>query len=117
MSHSRRILKNVEFCTSALECCADADGVVIATEWDQFRALSPETLAEIMPGRVLIDLRNIVDRKALAALGFTTHSIGRRPERPSAKARGRLEAKFAQSSTRAASSPVAAALEERPYWT
>jgi UDPglucose 6-dehydrogenase len=79
MPSGRQVLENVTFCASALECCARADCVVIATEWKQFGNLSPSALAHLMRGQILIDLRNIVNRKELAEAGFTVHSIGRRP--------------------------------------
>jgi UDPglucose 6-dehydrogenase len=78
MPSSRHVLGNVKFCASALDCCSDADCVVIATEWKQFRSLSANALADLVRGRILVDLRNIVDRKELADAGFTVHSIGRR---------------------------------------
>jgi UDPglucose 6-dehydrogenase len=117
MSSGRRILKQVEFSASAIDCCAGADGVVVATEWDHFRALSADMLAEVMAGRTVIDLRNIVDRKALSERGFTIHSIGRRPERPTRAGRRRVGAKLELLARQAISPARSVALEERPYLT
>jgi UDPglucose 6-dehydrogenase len=77
MGHARRLLTEVEFCGSALDACSGADCVVIATEWPAFRDLDARTLAKVMTGRTIIDLRNLLDRQALAAEGFIVHSIGR----------------------------------------
>ena len=117
MLSGRQILKDVEFCASAVECCTGSDSVVIATEWDQFRALLPETLAGVMLGRVMVDLRNIVDRKAFAKFGFTIHSIGRRPERPARVGRRCVEAHLEPSATLAVNPIGSVALEKRPYLT
>jgi UDPglucose 6-dehydrogenase len=85
MAHARRILTNVEFCGSAQDACAGADCAVIATEWQEFRALDAKTLARLMRGRTIIDLRNLLDHKALVAKGFAVHGVGR-PARLPARA-------------------------------
>jgi UDPglucose 6-dehydrogenase len=85
MAHARRILTGVEFCGSAQDACAGADCAVIATEWQEFRALDAKTLARLMRGRTIIDLRNLLDHKALVAKGFAVHGIGR-PARLPARA-------------------------------
>ena len=116
MTHGRRILRNAAFCTGALDCCAHADAAVIATEWEHFRDLSPKMLADIMRGRVLVDLRNIVDREALAGVGFTVHSIGRRPELPPSSTQKRAKPAFESASLFVAAPTAVTAFEERPSW-
>ncbi|GAA5263833.1 UDPglucose 6-dehydrogenase [Acidiphilium sp. MT5] len=61
-----------------------ADILVIATEWNAFRALAPERIAASMRGRIIIDLRNIFDPDAIRAAGLIYHGIGRGKTRPSA---------------------------------
>ena len=51
--------------------------MVIATEWEQFRALDLERLKEIMACPVIVDLRNIYRPAEMAKLGFIYESIGR----------------------------------------
>jgi len=82
MQHARRMLTDVEFCDSALAACSGADCVVIATEWTAFRELDPGILGNVMAGRTLVDLRNLLDREAFAAAGFIVHSIGRTARLP-----------------------------------
>jgi hypothetical protein len=79
MEHPRRILTEVEFCGSALDDCSNADCVVIATGWPAFGDLDARTLAKVMTDRTIVDLRNLLDRQALAAQGLIVHSIGRTP--------------------------------------
>jgi UDPglucose 6-dehydrogenase len=85
MAHARRILTGVEFCDSARDACAGADCAVIATEWQEFRALDATTFARLMRGRTIVDLRNLLDHEALVAEGFAVHGIGR-PARLPARA-------------------------------
>ncbi len=67
----------VAYCRDALDAASGADALVVVTEWNEFRALAPERLAEAMRGRVLIDLRNVYDPAAMREAGFEYHCIGR----------------------------------------
>jgi len=82
MAHARRILTDVEFCGSALDACSGADCTVIATEWREFRALDVKTLARVMRGRTIVDLRNLLDHEAFVGEGFVVHSVGRTARLP-----------------------------------
>jgi UDPglucose 6-dehydrogenase len=82
MEHARTSLTGVDFCDSALEACAGADCLVIATEWQQFRELDPRMCARVMRGRTIVDLRNLLDHDALVDQGFVVHGIGRPVRRP-----------------------------------
>ncbi|MDW8399918.1 MAG: nucleotide sugar dehydrogenase, partial [Acetobacteraceae bacterium] len=78
MAHAREMLPAAtRFAASALDAAAGADALVLLTEWNEFRALSPERLAAAMKGRVVLDLRNVWDPAAMRAAGFDYRSIGR----------------------------------------
>jgi UDPglucose 6-dehydrogenase len=78
MGHARQMLPGgTHYATNALDCAQGADAVVLLTEWNEFRALSPAKLAAAMRGRVLLDLRNVYEPAAMREAGFTYHSIGR----------------------------------------
>ncbi len=78
MGQARPMLPDaVTYCETALAAAEGADALVVVTEWNEFRALDPARLAEIMRGRAVIDLRNIFDPDRLRAAGFTYHGIGR----------------------------------------
>ncbi len=61
----------------ALETVTGADAVVVITEWNQFRALSPGRLRALMRGDVVVDLRNVYDPAEMEAAGFRYSAIGR----------------------------------------
>jgi UDPglucose 6-dehydrogenase len=76
--YARRLLPaSVEYAASALEAAEGADALVLLTEWNAFRALSPARLRAAMRGDVLLDFRNVYDPEAMRAEGFRYHSIGR----------------------------------------
>ncbi len=67
----------VRYAESPLDAAKGADALVLLTEWNEFRALSPERLKNAMRGDVVIDLRNVWDPAAMREAGFRYHSIGR----------------------------------------
>jgi UDPglucose 6-dehydrogenase len=80
MDQARPMLpKAVVYCTSALDAAEKADVLVVVTEWNEFRALTPEQLKAVMRGRVVVDLRNVYDPAAMQQAGISYHSIGRPP--------------------------------------
>jgi UDPglucose 6-dehydrogenase len=75
--NAEALLPGVVWCASALEAVEQADVVVVLTEWNEFRALSLESLRSRMRGDVLVDLRNVYEPQQASAAGFSYASIGR----------------------------------------
>ena len=67
----------VEYCKDTMEAVAGADALLLITEWNEFRALSPVKLREAMAGNVLVDLRNVYDPVAMRGAGFAYYGVGR----------------------------------------
>ena len=79
MEAARTMLpEGITFCRDAPDALEGADALVVLTEWNEFRALSPSTLATKMHGRTIVDLRNVFDPKAMAGAGFDYQGVGRR---------------------------------------
>jgi UDPglucose 6-dehydrogenase len=74
---ARRLMPGVHFADAALAALEGADAVVLVTEWPEFRALDWNAAAARMPGRLVVDGRNTLDRAAVAAAGFAYEGIGR----------------------------------------
>jgi UDPglucose 6-dehydrogenase len=78
MEQARAVLPDgVAYCRDAYDAAAGADVLVVITEWNEFRALSPAKLAATMRGKIIVDLRNVYDPVAMTQAGFAYHSIGR----------------------------------------
>ncbi len=78
MTAARHLLPSeVFYCRDTLDAAKDADALVIITEWNEFRAVSPSRLTAAMRGRVIIDLRNVYDPIEMRAAGFRYECIGR----------------------------------------
>ena len=72
-----RKLLNAEFCEDAYEAIAGADGVVILTEWNEFRALDLPRVKGLLKEPLMVDLRNIYGPTQMAVAGFRYVSVGR----------------------------------------
>ena len=74
-----RKLLNLETCKDVYGALKGADGAVILTEWNEFRALDLDRVKTLLKHPLLVDLRNIYRPAQMAASGFTYISIGRNP--------------------------------------
>lgn len=72
----RRIGETVTYCADKYEAAIDADALLMVTEWKEFRVPSWDVLKKTMRGNVVIDGRNIYDRKELEGKGFVYYRIG-----------------------------------------
>jgi UDPglucose 6-dehydrogenase len=78
MEQARPVLPpSVTYCRSMLEAATKADVLVVITEWNEFRAVSPAKLKEVMSCNVIVDLRNIFAPDAMRSSGFVYTGIGR----------------------------------------
>ena len=66
----------VRCCHDMYEAAADADALLLLTEWKEFRMPSFAVLGRLMRERVLFDGRNIYDPEEVAEAGFTYYKIG-----------------------------------------
>jgi len=72
------IQKQVSICASIEEACDEAEAVVIATEWQEFRKVDWTTIYSKMHKPAFVfDGRLIVDADKLRQIGFKVTSIGR----------------------------------------
>jgi UDPglucose 6-dehydrogenase len=76
MDEARKVL-NVGYAATPYEAAAGADGIVLITEWDAYRALDLPRIKAAMRGDVMADLRNVYRPEQMRALGFRYVSIGR----------------------------------------
>jgi UDPglucose 6-dehydrogenase len=77
MEQAKAILPDIAYCDGPYSCADGADGVVIVTEWEQFRALDFNRMKQRMACPVLVDLRNIYSSGEIESHGFLYVGIGR----------------------------------------
>ena len=68
----------IQFGESQYEVLENADAVIIATEWSEFRTPDFDRMASAMKAKVVFDGRNVFEVAQMEQLGFHYESIGRR---------------------------------------
>ena len=77
-----RLQPGLDIRSSLAEAVAEADVIVVGTEWAEFKELAPAELAT--PAKVVIDGRNTLDRESWREAGFKVVALGRRTLEPKA---------------------------------
>jgi len=77
MDQAREVLTDVAYFEDAYSAMDGADALVIATEWDEFRALDLRRVKALLHAPVLVDLRNIYPRGAVEQIGLAYTAVGR----------------------------------------
>jgi len=77
LDHVRDRYPDATFAASAEEALDGAHAVVVCTEWDEYRKLTPDRIAALLQYPVVVDARNLWDPEALRAAGLTVASVGR----------------------------------------
>ena len=73
---ARKIMPDLDYADRVEDVIADADAIVLVTEWPEFLALDWKRAAALMKGNVVIDGRNALDAARLAAAGLSYDGIG-----------------------------------------
>lgn len=78
MADAKKIFnKKISFTKGPYDCVTGADGLVIVTEWNEFRNLDLGKIKKVMKAPNFFDLRNIYEPDKMKALGFNYFSVGR----------------------------------------
>src|SRR5262245_21215023 len=77
MPNARAVHPNVHFASDAYDCAMGADFLVLATEWNEFRALDLRRLAGLLRSPTMIDLRNVYEPREMREAGWTYAGVGR----------------------------------------
>jgi UDPglucose 6-dehydrogenase len=75
---ARALMPQLDYADSAFDAIADADAVILVTEWPEFVEFEWDAVARAMRGTLLIDGRNALDGDAVRRAGLTYEGIGRR---------------------------------------
>ncbi|MEJ8843039.1 UDP-glucose/GDP-mannose dehydrogenase family protein [Lacibacter sp. H375] len=67
----------IDFAQSQYDALENADALIIATEWSEFRTPEFEKISSMLKNKVIFDGRNVYDREQMKQLGFFYESVGR----------------------------------------
>ncbi len=68
----------IRFAENQYDALQDADALVIATEWNEFRTPDFDRITKSLKNKVIFDGRNLFDLEHVQKLGFHYESVGRR---------------------------------------
>jgi len=68
----------IGFANMQYDALVDADALVIATEWSEFRTPDFERITSLLKNKVIFDGRNLFDLKHMEEIGFYYVSVGRK---------------------------------------
>jgi len=78
MEGARVINKRLICCEDPYQTAKEADGLILITEWNEFRSLDLIRIKGLLKKPVLIDLRNVYDPHKIREAGFDYISVGRK---------------------------------------
>lgn len=67
----------IEYAESQYTALRNADALIIATEWSEFRTPNFQKIADSLKNKAIFDGRNLFDLAAMEGLGFHYESVGR----------------------------------------
>lgn len=67
----------VTYADNQYDALVNADALIIATEWNEFRTPDFERIKKYIKGKVIFDGRNIFDKQMVKDVGFYYESVGR----------------------------------------
>lgn len=77
MENAAKVLKHVVLCENPYQVAENADALILATEWNEFKQLDFHRVKSLMAHPIILDGRNLWDPEWLRSLGFTYMGIGR----------------------------------------
>jgi UDPglucose 6-dehydrogenase len=73
----RQLADKVELFEHEYDACRDADALVIATEWNEYRSPNLSRIKGLLRGRWVFDGRNALVPEAVTDAGLCYHGMGR----------------------------------------
>lgn len=67
----------INYASNQYEALQNADALIIATEWSEFRTPEFEKMSSLLKNKVVFDGRNVYDASQMKELGYHYESVGR----------------------------------------
>lgn len=77
VANARAKWPDLRYAATVEDAVAGADVVVLATEWEQYRALDPQAVGTLVAQKAVVDGRNVLDPASWRAAGWTYRALGR----------------------------------------
>ena len=77
MDRFKQLQPDITYCSSGYDVAKGCDGLLLVTEWPEFKKLNPSKLKSIMRAPVVVDGRNAFDPVKMGKAGINYQSVGR----------------------------------------
>ncbi len=77
MERAKEVMPDIEYCPDAYSVAKNSDGIILVTEWEEFKNLNLKKLKELMRQPVFLDGRNLFEPEEMKKIGFIYTGIGR----------------------------------------
>jgi UDPglucose 6-dehydrogenase len=77
MEVARPLLPGIEYCSDPYELARGCDGLMVVTEWNEFKQLDLEKLKTLLKQPIIYDGRNIYDPGVMRSMGYVYRGVGR----------------------------------------
>ncbi|WP_311356494.1 UDP-glucose dehydrogenase family protein [Corynebacterium riegelii] len=77
MDNARKVFPTLDYASSLDDALRNAELVILATEWQEFKEMEPGWVAGIVDKQKLIDGRNVLPAEAWQAAGWEIQALGR----------------------------------------
>lgn len=78
IDNAKKILPSISYFYDVYDASIDADAIVIATDWKEYKDINWEMIKKLMRGNLIIDGKNILNYSEVIKIGFIYEGIGRR---------------------------------------
>ena len=78
MPNVPKYFEKLECANSMIEAIEGADAIIVATEWEEFKAMDLVKVKDLLKTPIIIDLRNILESTDLEINGFKYYSVGKK---------------------------------------
>lgn len=77
MDNAKKVFPTLDYAADTESALREAELVILATEWQQFKELDPDEAGELVDNRHIIDGRNVLDVAAWSNAGWKIQALGR----------------------------------------
>lgn len=77
MDNAKKVFPTLDYAADAESALREAELVILATEWQQFKDLDPNEAGELVDNKHIIDGRNVLDVAAWSNAGWKIQALGR----------------------------------------
>jgi UDPglucose 6-dehydrogenase len=77
MGNAKKVFSEIEYAEDMYGAVKGSDGLIIATEWNDFRTPDLDKIKDALKSPAIFDGRNIYDKKRMIEGGFDYYSVGR----------------------------------------